>query len=101
MLYEWLEASPLRPAYATLGWQPDRPEVAGIDQQAEVLGAAAVDLLVAQEQRNERGLPEHPRMILTEGLWRDGPSAPKARPTGRHRDSSRSLSPADKWDGGL
>jgi hypothetical protein len=44
--------------------------VPGIDQQADVLGAAAVDLLVAQYQQNERGIPEAPRIVMTEGLWR-------------------------------
>ena len=33
-------------------------------------GAAAVDLLVAQHRQNERGIPEHPKMLMTEGLWR-------------------------------
>lgn len=58
----------------TLGWRADRPQVAGVDQQAEVLGAAAVDLLVAQEQQNERGLPQHPKIVMTEGTWRPGES---------------------------
>ena len=46
------------------------PEVAGIDQQADVLGAAAVDLLVSQYQQNERGIPPVPRIVMTEGRWR-------------------------------
>lgn len=73
-LPEWLEGIPLpeQPGIVTLGWRADRPQVAGIDQQADVLGAAAVDLLVAQEQQNERGLPKYPKIVMTEGTWRPG-----------------------------
>lgn len=56
--------------HATLAWRADHPGVSGIDQQAEVLGAAAVDLLVAQHQQNERGIPTHPKILMTEGVWR-------------------------------
>lgn len=54
----------------TLGWRADQPQIPGIDQQADVLGAAAVDLLVSQHQQNERGIPEHPKTLTTEGIWR-------------------------------
>lgn len=57
-------------AHVTLAWRADHPNVPGIDQQAHVLGAAAVDLLVAQHRQNERGIPEHPKMLMTEGVWR-------------------------------
>ncbi len=68
----WLESLPKakRPRHVTLGWHASMPEVAGIDQQADILGAAAVDLLVAQYQQNERGIPESPKIVMTEGVWR-------------------------------
>lgn len=77
----WLEDVPIPDALGlvTLGWRPDRPHLAGIDQQVEVLGAAAVDLLVAQEQQNERGLPTHPKIVMTEGLWRTGETVRRIR----------------------
>jgi hypothetical protein len=62
-----------------MSWQPDKPERAGIDQQTDVLGAAAVDLLVEQLHHNERGPPEHPKMVMTEGLWREGETVRKVR----------------------
>jgi FAD/FMN-containing dehydrogenase len=31
---------------------------------------AAVDLLVTQYQQNERGIPEAPKIVMTEGVWR-------------------------------
>lgn len=74
---EWIAALPLarRPQHVSLGWRADMPEVAGIDQQADVLGAAAVDLLVTQYQQNERGVPESPKIVMTEGVWRSQRSA--------------------------
>lgn len=73
-LLDWMEPGevPTRLGYATLGWRPDMAHVSGLDQQANVLGAAAVDLLVAQFQQNERGIPTHPKMVMTEGRWVEG-----------------------------
>jgi DNA-binding LacI/PurR family transcriptional regulator len=72
VVMEWLKALPesKRPILVTLAWRSDFPEVTGIDQQADVLGAAAVDLLVTQYQQNERGIPEAPKIVMTEGVWR-------------------------------
>ncbi|MBK8040853.1 MAG: LacI family DNA-binding transcriptional regulator [Verrucomicrobiaceae bacterium] len=69
---DWLKAIPeaRRPRHVTLAWRADHPDVPGIDQQADVLGSAAVDLLVAQYQQNERGIPGAPRIVMTEGVWR-------------------------------
>ena len=69
----WLAGLPekLRPRVATLNWNAARPEVAGIDQRADRIGRGAVDLLVEQLRHNERGLPEQPKVVLTEGVWRD------------------------------
>lgn len=72
IIKDWLAGIPpaRRPVHITLGWRADMPEVAGIDQQADILGAAAIDLLVAQYQQNERGIPEAPKIVMTEGVWR-------------------------------
>ncbi|MCA1963066.1 MAG: LacI family transcriptional regulator [Prosthecobacter sp.] len=71
-LLDWLKELPAadRPALATLSWRADLPQVPGIDQQAESLGEAAVDLLAAQMQQNQRGIPVVPRLVMTEGVWR-------------------------------
>jgi LacI family transcriptional regulator len=45
---------------------------AGIDQQHEIVGAMAVDLVVEQLQKNETGVPLHPKFITIEGSWIDG-----------------------------
>lgn len=44
----------------------------GIDQRPHMLAAAAVDLVDMQMQRNEYGLPEHPKKVMLEGTWREG-----------------------------
>lgn len=63
-------------AFATLAWDSNNPNCAGIDQHSDQVGAAGIDLLIAQLQRNERGLPKHPRTIMIEGSWKDGKTAP-------------------------
>jgi DNA-binding LacI/PurR family transcriptional regulator len=48
--------------------------IAGIDQRHEEVGAAAVDLVIEQLNRDEHGLPGVPRGVLIEGVWIDGPT---------------------------
>ncbi len=43
--------------------------IAGIDQKTQLIGATAVDLLVAQLHRQERGLPANPLVCMVEGEW--------------------------------
>lgn len=57
-----------------LSWQPGQG-AAGIEQGYDTIAAHAVDLVIAQLQRNERGLPDPPRMLLFPGRWRDAASA--------------------------
>jgi DNA-binding LacI/PurR family transcriptional regulator len=51
-------------------------KAAGIDQNAPLIGSAAVDLLNSQLLRNETGVPEHYKQVLIRGEWVDGPTAP-------------------------
>lgn len=46
-----------------------RSGMPGVHQGYEVIAGHAVDLVVAQLQRNERGLPETPRALLFPGRW--------------------------------
>ena len=77
-IQEWLRAARLDKliAFANLDRHPDQKAMAGIDQMHELIGAAAVDIIVGQFNRNERGVPLHPRDVLIEGRWVPGPSAP-------------------------
>ncbi len=45
--------------------------VSGMDQLFEKIGSHAIDALVAQIHRNERGLPENPTVTMVEGRWVD------------------------------
>ena len=81
-LGEWLQRLGLRcpeqVGWAHLNRTEETGTCAGIDQLSDVVGAATVDLLVAQLQRNERGLPAHPLMQLVEGRWVEGASVRRA-----------------------
>jgi len=63
-----------------LEWRPSSPEIAGMRQRNDLAAAAAVDLVVDQIHRSERGPPEHPLAVLIGANWVDGPSVAPARP---------------------
>jgi DNA-binding LacI/PurR family transcriptional regulator len=47
---------------------------AGLDLQPRLLGARSVEMLIAQLQRNERGIPEQASTTMIPALWVDGPT---------------------------
>jgi LacI family transcriptional regulator len=49
---------------------------AGIYQNSEEIGGAAVQLLISLIHHNQRGIPEIPREVLIPGRWVDGSSLP-------------------------
>ncbi len=49
---------------------------AGIYQNSEEIGAAAVQLLISLLHHNQRGVPEFPREVLVPGRWVDGSTLP-------------------------
>lgn len=73
----WLRSLPQIKCMVTL----DRPEpgLPGINTQNGQLAANAVDLVIAQLHRNERGVPKNPLSVLLEGEWEDhGPAEDRA-----------------------
>lgn len=54
-------------------------DIAGIRQDWESIGMGAVDMLVGTLFRNEYGLPAKSKLMLLEGQWKDGLSAPALR----------------------
>lgn len=54
------------------------PETSGLNQNWHSVGAAAVDTVVAQIYRNERGIPPIPYTVMLEGFWQEGSSTPGA-----------------------
>ncbi|PTX95658.1 LacI family DNA-binding transcriptional regulator [Opitutus sp. ER46] len=60
-------------------WMKTRP-CAGLDLQPRTLGARATELLIAQLQRNETGIPEWPLTTTIPARWVDGPSVRQLKP---------------------
>jgi DNA-binding LacI/PurR family transcriptional regulator len=65
---------------------------AGLDLQPHLLGARAAELLVAQLQRNEHGVPEWPTSTTIPARWIDGPTIhPSAPPPAAPRRRAAAL----------
>ena len=47
---------------------------AGLDLQPRLIGARGVEILVAQLQRNEHGISDHPSSTMIPARWVDGPT---------------------------
>jgi LacI family transcriptional regulator len=58
----------------SMGVYPWHESMAGLDSRAEEVDRAAVDVLVAQLNRNERGIPAVARDVLIQGIWQEGPT---------------------------
>lgn len=50
---------------------PKQKQVSGIVQNSEMMGKAAVDMVVSAIQRNENGIPDVPLVLQIEGTWHD------------------------------
>ncbi len=71
---------------ANLGVTAEEAQWAGVNQNAELVGAAALDLVDAQLRRNECGIPVHQKTLLIPGHWVAGPSVREVALTaGRRR----------------
>jgi LacI family transcriptional regulator len=60
--------------FFNLNTTQDPYPAAGLDLLPRQLGAAAVESVVAQIQRTERGIPSHAKTITLEGAWVEGPT---------------------------
>ena len=60
-----------------LSKQSQPGDVAGMSQNAEAIGRAAVDLVVAQIQRQEFGRVPFPLKVTLEGTWSPGATLPR------------------------
>jgi LacI family transcriptional regulator len=54
-----------------------------MDQHNDVVGAAAVDMLISAIHGNELGLPDYPKATLIGPTWMDGKSLPLREAVGR------------------
>jgi hypothetical protein len=58
-----------RPIEVNLNWQLKDGSDYGIDQQMDLVGAAATDLVVEQLQSNQYGVPANPKTVYLIGKW--------------------------------
>lgn len=81
-IMDWMEGCgariPLTHGFASLNLLYKTRPCAGLDQQPRELGARAVELLIAQLQRNERGVPVSATTTTIPARWYDGPTIRKA-----------------------
>lgn len=91
---DWLDATGLRCpqdiGLVHLDLTPELEGWSGMNQNNEVVGAFAADLVIGQLHRNEVGIPDRPKCMMIESQWVHGstlrnppgvkkPSRPKAR----------------------
>jgi DNA-binding LacI/PurR family transcriptional regulator len=69
---EFCRTLPLRYGWASLDVKSVNGEEAGIYQNHERIGAAAVDLLIGLVEQNQRGSLKSSQTMLLEGTWVDG-----------------------------
>jgi len=53
-------------------WRPDHAQWAGMHQHNDVVGEAAVEMVLGMIHNNERGIPIFPRATLLGSTWVDG-----------------------------
>jgi LacI family transcriptional regulator len=53
-------------------WRSGHPDWAGMDQRNDLVGAAALDMLVTMVHHSERGVPEHPKATMISPHWTPG-----------------------------
>ena len=59
-------------------WREDHGDWAGMDQRNDLVGQAAIDMLISMVHHNEVGIPEHPRATLIGPTWVDGSTVQNA-----------------------
>ena len=79
----WMESGgarvPATHGFASLNVLNRARSCAGLDLQPRELGACSVELLIAQLQRNECGIPQQPTMTAISARWLDGPTLRRHR----------------------
>lgn len=60
--------------FVSLNVTTEERSCAGLDFRPRLIGARSAELLIAQLQRNERGIPTPASLTMIPALWRDGPT---------------------------
>lgn len=69
-------AVPGEVALIQLEWRRDSPEWSGMNQHNDVVGAAAVEMVIGMIHNQEFGPPAFPRATLVGSTWVEGATAP-------------------------
>jgi LacI family transcriptional regulator len=82
---DWMESAgaelPRTHGFVCLNVLMKTRATAGLDLQPRTLGARATELLIAQLQRNETGIPEWPSTTTIPARWIEGPTLRSAPPS--------------------
>lgn len=70
-------------------------DMAGANQNSRVIGASAIDMIIGQLHRNERGVPEHAKLTLIPATWSDGPTVRNVREE-KQQKSTRTKTPGTR-----
>ncbi len=65
--------------WITLDIVPGDAHIAGIDPRSELVGVAALDLVIDQMQRDESGIPDFQKGVFIEGIWQTGETLSRPR----------------------
>jgi LacI family transcriptional regulator len=63
-------------------WRADHGEWAGMDQRNDLVGEAALDMLISMVHHNEHDVPQHPRATMIGCHWVDGTTVQYPVPAG-------------------
>lgn len=97
-VYSWIKAmgsdAPRKLGLVALcvAGSPEGVQLARVVEKPEIVGAAAVDLIVEQLQRNERGIPANPKDVFITGQWMEGVTVRAVRKRGPATPPSASRS---------
>ena len=101
IVFPWLKEHGLRVpqdvGVIQLEWRESHAEISGMNQHNDVVGEAAVDMVVGQIHRNETGIPEFPRATMIGASWVEGESVrPQSHRLGqaRRRSGIKTRAPA-------
>lgn len=83
-IFTWLEnmklEAPRDLGLVNAGLHNTSGPVTGMHHNMDQVGAAAIDLLISEMQKNAKGIPASPKTVLLEGTWVEGTTAIRSRP---------------------
>jgi DNA-binding LacI/PurR family transcriptional regulator len=79
-----------------LDWSKSHAPAAGVDQRAEEVGGAAVDIVVDQINKNEAGVPACPKTVTMTGQWIPGGTVQNLKAGKSHARASGQPAPRRK-----